>query len=278
MNKISILCLTATLLAHAAYGCRLAGHYEFLNYDSMGPPQYSLIVDSVSDIGNPNLVGVDAQLCCDKGIPDVRAVYIRDKANLNFIPQGIHNIFPNFNILSIFNCPLKPLVGNELNSYPNLQWFALPKCGLKAIPRDLFKFNRKVQAVYFPLNNISSIGSGVFNGLPLQKCDLSSNQCIDRKATVPDEMAGLISAVNVQCPEPTTTAKPTTRPTTKAPTTPAGPVCWAGNFYDFVCKMKVQVDSISSSVSAVQQSSSSGISAINSKLSCFNSCVSKCFA
>jgi hypothetical protein len=157
---------------------------------------------------------------------DVKMIYFgwidRCPENLQKIPKGFKKYFPNFIALEFSICPISTLNGDELDEYPNLQWYIHVHSNLTRIPENFFKSTLKMKYIDFSFNKIQNVGANLLDHLKnLQKVFFWGNTCIGRYADSASEVPALIEELRQKCPdiEPEATTQLTTTLSIELPTT-----------------------------------------------------------
>jgi len=81
------------------------------------------------------------------------------------IPQGLTKIFPNMNILRIFNSKLKDICKNDLVEYNNFKRFHFDQNELKFLPGNLFEGFKNLELISFWGNKLKVIEPNILDGL-----------------------------------------------------------------------------------------------------------------
>jgi hypothetical protein len=124
------------------------------------------------------------------------------------IPKGFLNYFPNFIGLFSWGCPISTLNGDELDEYPNLEFYSQEKSYLVRVPGNFFKSTPKMKVFNFYGKKIQNVGVNLFNHLIyLQQLYFDENTCINKDADSASEVPALIEELIQKCPdiEPETT-------------------------------------------------------------------------
>lgn len=114
---------------------------------------------------------------------DVKALNIKGGVCTIF-PAAIGSLFPNIEVLSVWNASLKIIASRDLQQFSNLRELWLNVNDLNYLESDLFEYNPKVEVIVFKNNQIKFIGGNFFTFLPnLRLADFRSNDCIDGETT-----------------------------------------------------------------------------------------------
>jgi hypothetical protein len=134
--------------------------------------------------------------------------------NLHKIPKGFLKHFPNLIGLAFYECPILTLNGDELDEYPNLQFYIHEDSNLTRIPGNFFKSTPNMKFISFYNNKIQHVGANLLDHLKdLQKIYFFENSCIDKYVDISSQVPGLIEELKQKCPdiEPETTTKASTQ-------------------------------------------------------------------
>lgn len=137
---------------------------------------------------------------------DVQLVYFHcdSRDPITIIPKGMRNIFPGFIATQNNGCPINVLNGDELNEYPQLEFFSFGFTNIDRVPGNLFFSTPHMRHAQFYNNRIMHVGDGLLDRLSnLQLADFNVEPCIHRFATNPQEIQALIAALRVMCPDRT---------------------------------------------------------------------------
>jgi hypothetical protein len=131
--------------------------------------------------------------------------------NLQKIPKGFLNHFPNLIGLYFKNCPISTLNDDELDEYPNLQYYLHIGSNLTKIPGNFFKSTLNMKYISFSFNEIKNVGANLLDHLKsLQQVWFYENFCIDKYVESSMQVPALIEELRQKCPDiepPTTTMK-----------------------------------------------------------------------
>jgi hypothetical protein len=170
-----------------------------------------------------HITGVGGTHLSGKSSADLKMIYFDwDNGyprNLNKIPKGFSKHFPNLISLYFDKCPIITLNGDELDEYPNLQWFSHKISNLTSIPGNFFKSTPNMKFISFWYNKIQHVGANLLDHLKnLQAVSFHGNSCIDKYFVSSSEVPALIEELKQKCPdiEP---EKMLLTTTTQAPTT-----------------------------------------------------------
>lgn len=171
---------------------------------------------SVSD---PFLTSVTGTHLVGRNNSHVQAVAIQTCTNLNFIPRGILDFFPELMFLEFASCRVA-LNGDDLYEYPSLEGFSVPGNQLTRLPGNLFASTPRMRYINFQGNGIRNIGENLLEPLPhISTVNFNANTCINHMVTN-SSIHCLIGLIRSQCPD---LIDQETTPATRPPTTTALP-------------------------------------------------------
>lgn len=124
---------------------------------------------------------------------------------LETIPRGIVEFFPNLIALKLRHTAIKTLDGSELVGYPKLQYFQLSNCDfLQEVPGNLFTPTPELVFVDLSWNKkLSSLGDKLLNSLENLTSAFFFNSCVNLNAETPEKIEELKAAIQESCEEPT---------------------------------------------------------------------------
>jgi len=88
-----------------------------------------------------------------------------ENCTLSKIPQGLTKIFPNLEILEIWNSNLKNICKNDLVEYKNLKKFRCEYNEVEFLPDDLFENFANLELISFKNNKLTVIEPNILDGL-----------------------------------------------------------------------------------------------------------------
>lgn len=97
-----------------------------------------------------------------KGNYDVQAVFF-DQTVVEYLPLGVHKIFPRLIGFSVFKCGLKTIAQDDLSGLENLTTFYVQENKLKFLPADLFANMQSLRGVSFWKNQLELSSSEVLH-------------------------------------------------------------------------------------------------------------------
>jgi hypothetical protein len=154
-----------------------------------------------------------------KSNDDVKGVVMISK-NPNYFPIGFEKFFPDLIAFYMYSGNITKLNGDELNSYKNLEWFAIISTQLEFVPGNLFSNNKKVKSILLRLNKIKHVGSKLFDGLDnLEMVNFDQNVCINEEAGNSSKIEELKKNLREKCKVPGEILSTEAPTTTKAPET-----------------------------------------------------------
>lgn len=160
--------------------------------------------------------------------------------NLTIVPKGFLNFFPNFTGLAFYNCSIDFLNGNELDEYPNLEYWFSQNTELTRVPGEFFVSTLGLRFVNFGNNKIQRIGEGLLDHLnDLDRAFFYNNDCISHSAANPTQIPALIRALKEKCPD--IDDETTTETTTEISTT-SEPRCEIDDIEIFVCNLEEEIE------------------------------------
>lgn len=127
--------------------------------------------------------------------------YRNDRLQLQRIPGGLGNIFPNLIALLWLNGGLTTITADDLKPFGDLRMIYLENNKLVSLAGDLFKNTPKLVGVYLQNNLLQHVGYNLLHGLnDLEKADFLSNPCINVIAQTPEAIQELNRHLQIQCP------------------------------------------------------------------------------
>jgi hypothetical protein len=145
---------------------------------------------------------------------------------------------------------------DELEDYPNLEYYVHYQTNLTRISGRFFAPTPKMKAMYFRSNKIQHVGEGLLDDLEdLEYADFYTNICISRAALSRSQLPGLIEALRQNCPDievDTTTTLSTTQSTTQGTfsttqgttSTNQPPRCEIDDLEDLVCGLDEEIENL----------------------------------
>jgi hypothetical protein len=136
----------------------------------------------------------------DKSDLNIEVIHFQNSSDLSFIPQGVTNFFTNIIGIFIERCGIKNLIGDELNEYSKLVWFALTYADVEYIPGNFFAKNLNLNFLWITDSKIKHIGENFFEPLQfLVWVDFLNNSCVNEIA-FDDQITDLVEKIKVCCP------------------------------------------------------------------------------
>lgn len=148
---------------------------------------------------------------------DVKAIWFRANCDqLQYVPRGLLEFFPNIVEISINYCGIVTLSGHELEEYPKLQSFTMHGTEVERIPGNFFKATSEMAFIGFQNNKIKFVGEKLLENLgKLQKVNFQENLCINEFSRNGSELKKLIEELKKKCADeenPTTTENSSENP------------------------------------------------------------------
>jgi hypothetical protein len=166
---------------------------------------YICVLNSYSDEENKIITAVYGNHRHKKTNEDVQLIHLNLVAkNLDYIPRGFEEFFPNLNAIGVNGGKITKLDGDELENYENLERFSIQNSQLEFVPGNLFSNNKKIKNISFFRSNIKYFGEGLLDGLnDLERVDFrfdfSSRNCIHEIAETPSEIEQLKRKLRENC-------------------------------------------------------------------------------
>lgn len=176
---------------------------DFGNYNFEHWPRrvYTCEVSSYSDEGNKIVTAINGKHNDGKTNSDVDGLFlVLGRKNLDYLPTGFENFFPNLNLIVIRFGKIEKLKGDELKNYQNLEFFGVWNTPLEFVGGKLYENNKKLKTIRLDSNKIKQVGSGLFNGLEnLRNVFLSGNVCINENANGSTDIESLKENLKLKC-------------------------------------------------------------------------------
>lgn len=120
--------------------------------------------------------------------------------SINFMPAGFHFFFINIQGLEIVNSNLKVIRKKDLSPFSLLQIILMHGNRLESLDVDTFEGNSQLSYIDFANNDFKHLDPKTFESLIMLKdLDLSSNRCINTRATTPEQLADLNVEMRSKC-------------------------------------------------------------------------------
>jgi hypothetical protein len=144
-----------------------------------------------------HITGVKGTHLSGKSNADVKVIEFglsyKCPENLHKIPKGFSNYFPNFIGLWLSGCQISTLNGDELDEYPNLQYYVHILSDLTSIPGNFFKSTPNMKNINFANNKIQNVGANLLDHLKnLQAVSFHGNSCINNYVYYASQVPALI--------------------------------------------------------------------------------------
>lgn len=164
---------------------------------------YTCVIKSSQIIANETYItGFTGTHVSGYANTDVRGFYFEKNCHhIKEVPSNIHEFFPNFIGISMWDCGVVNLSGNELKKYRNLQYFTVDYSFIERIPGNLFSYNPQMKLINFGNNFISRIGANLLE--PIQNTLVSvsflNNICVNLSGSTPGSISILINHIKIYC-------------------------------------------------------------------------------
>lgn len=96
---------------------------------------------------------------------DVKVLELKDAA-LQYIPSGLHNIFPKLMILYVFDCRLREIAQTDLLGLENLKGLAFSNNQLTLLPDDLLVNMKQLRLFSISKNPLGFVSSKLLDSIP----------------------------------------------------------------------------------------------------------------
>lgn len=100
-----------------------------------------------------------------KSNEDVEVLEFRS-TTVNFLPSGLHKIFPQLKKLYVCDCSLKEIASQDLERLENLEGLWLVDNKLKSLPNDLLIHTKKLKWIKFDGNQLECMSSRLLEPIP----------------------------------------------------------------------------------------------------------------
>lgn len=122
------------------------------------------------------------------------------RRDMNFVPKGIVNFFPNLQALAFPFSNLFYVSAADL-PFPDLLHFRVWSNQIYYLDSDLFRNNPKLRLIDFDRNSLQSVGPDLLTNLKdLRSVDFSNNICINQRATTEEDIKNLNIQLPISCP------------------------------------------------------------------------------
>jgi hypothetical protein len=153
-----------------------------------------------------HITGVGGTHLIVKSNADVKVIYFGYPnvcpENLHKIPKSFLNHFPNLIVLNFYKCPISTLNGDELDEYPNLQFYLHENSNLTRIPGNFFKSTPNMKFISFAFNKIQHVGANLLDHLKdLHEVWFYKNSCTNKYAQNASQVPALIEELKQKCPD-----------------------------------------------------------------------------
>lgn len=163
------------------------------------PSTYICSVTSWSDVDNKILTAVNGNHHRGRTNLDVKGILfdLRGK-NLDYLPMGIEDFFPNLLAYSVFRGVISNYTGNEFFPFKNLELIAIHETPLEFLPGNLFSKNKNLKTIYL-MNKVKLVGSGFLDGLNKLEYVMFSEICLNDSASTASEIESLKEKLREHC-------------------------------------------------------------------------------
>ncbi|KAG5668289.1 hypothetical protein PVAND_016236 [Polypedilum vanderplanki] len=205
-----------------------------------------------------------------KNNSDVTSVRISGNWILPFVPRNFSNFFSNIKSMIIHYTAIEILFGDEIDEFPELEYFDFQFFYLTTISSRLFEKTPNVIGIWFSYAMIEKVGQDLFTPLDVTKLKwigFNDNACINQQISngTQADIILIIDVIRQKCPyvdefltttEQTfttilstianTTIQPSTITTTNslATTTSQNLFCTDESIEDFICNLKTKFNQI----------------------------------
>lgn len=172
------------------------------------------MLESVTGTHQPGLTHSDV---------DGLTIIDHDQNQINYIPENITDIFPKLTSLTFGFTRISRISPDDLMQFDGLKMFSSIYNPIKSLPRDLFKHNPDLEAIYFygadgtltPTedNSLSEIERGLLSNLDqLTTVVFSRHYCIQEPqfAYTRSQVIELNEKLPIMCPHPADRTEPPT--------------------------------------------------------------------
>lgn len=150
---------------------------------------------------NQTVTSVNDQVGIFRHYKNIKVLSVHHQT-VHFLPEGIADIFPHLEVISIVNSNLKAIKGSDLKPFLELKELYLYGNKLEKLDSNLFESNPDIQLIDFNSNRLKFIGKDVLKPLTkLEYADFEGNNCINRVAGNRSEVEELINESEYECSE-----------------------------------------------------------------------------
>lgn len=193
------LLLTIVTIALSSDAVFFECDYEETTWSPI-PNAYTCVAEVVSTANKLELEKIKGDHDEGKTNDDVVFLYIYNQ-KLEKIPNNLNKFFPNVKVLEWNNSNLKSLSAEDLKQYPELITFSSYYNDIVTLESDVFKYNPKLQWIYFHKSNIQHVGEGLLDGLDeLTFVNFERNPCINTYGRTPEQIKQLNKNLPIKCP------------------------------------------------------------------------------
>jgi Leucine-rich repeat (LRR) protein len=179
--KIIFLILSSLLILNCSTtnAATLKCTFEYRSWGIVGEIYICTVEDNgIFDGSRVTIDRIEGEHIDGKTNADVQGFSIEEIPNVNYIPEGLEESFPNLISIDIMSAQLKEIKQTDVKKFPKLIRLDLSNNNIKIIEKDLFKYNPQLREIFFGYNEISHIDPEVFNHLnQLEYLWLQRNKC-----------------------------------------------------------------------------------------------------
>lgn len=170
-------------------GCDMDIECKFKIKEWRGQPSYACVVKTATIASRncevTNFVGDHVK---EKKITDV-VILIFEETAVEYLPHGIHKIFPNLQCLTVDGCGLLEITRKDLDGLENLKEIYILSNRLTSLPNNLFNNMLKLDTITLKLKRLEFASSRILN--PILNNELVSIRfygCEYYKSSYPSQM------------------------------------------------------------------------------------------
>lgn len=120
--------------------------------------------------------------------------------SISFFRSGFSQYFPNIAGLELTNSNVKVIRKQDLSPFRLLQFLVMQGNRLESLEIDTFEGNPNIDYVVFANNDLKHLDPRTFDVLTrLYYLDVTSNRCINRAASTPQQLAELKTEIGIKC-------------------------------------------------------------------------------
>jgi hypothetical protein len=192
-------------LISSASGVYISCDFKDYTWSVIGKVSTCIVTSADFSDNSTHITGVDGTNLRGKLNADVKVIQFglsyKCPENLHKIPKGFLKHFPNLIGFYFYEC-ISTLNGDELDEYPNLQFYYHSLSNLTRIPGNFFKSTPNMKVISFAFNEIQNVGANLLDHLKsLQQVYFTGNSCINKKAQNASQVPALIEELKQKCPD-----------------------------------------------------------------------------